>query len=571
MKNHLVSETFTSIADILEIKGENPFRIRAYRRAALNIESLSEDIEDIANRDGLKDIPGIGEDLAKKIKELVSTGSLEYLDKLKKEIPQGVLDLMSIPSVGPKKAKLLYDNLNIKSIDELEKAARKHKLSGLPGLKDKTEENILKGIGIIKKSKERVPLGNALPLALEIIGELKKLKAVKKISYAGSVRRMKETIHDIDILIASDKPALVMDKFVKLPLIERVLAKGETKSSALTKDKMQVDMRVVAPKSYGAALVYFTGSKQHNIKIRERAVRMKLKVNEYGVFKEPSEKWIAGETEEDVYKALKLSLVPPEMREDQGEIEAASAGRLPKLIETKDIKGDFHIHSKWSDGGNSIEELAKAAIARGYEYIAICDHSVGLKVAGGVPEKELLKHIKDIRQLNKKLKGFKILTGAEVDINSDGSLDYKDDILRELDFAIAAIHIGFKQSRDVLTSRILKAMDNRYVRSIAHPTGRLMGVRDAYELDFDKVFKAARETNTHLEINAYPQRLDLTDINVRRAKGFGAPLVIATDSHITEQLDNMAFGVAVARRGWCEKKDVLNTYSLAEVLKRIRK
>ncbi len=568
MRNLEVADIFNKIADILELKGDNPFRVRAYQRAAQNIQDLSEEIEEISKREELEKLPGIGKDLALKIKEIIETGGLKHYEELKSEMPAGLLDLLAIPGLGPKTIKLLYESSKIDNIGQLEKMARDHKLQGLPGLQAKTEENILRGIELIRQRKERMPLGLALPLAEEIIDSLKKMAYVKRITPAGSLRRKKETIGDIDILVTSGEPEPVMDLFTRLPCAEKILAHGRTKSSIITREGIQVDLRVVSPDSFGAALCYFTGSKAHNIHIRDMAKSKGLKINEYGVFREKSGRKLAGKEEEDIYKTINFPLIPPELREDRGEIETALEGRLPRLVELSHIKGDLHIHSKWSDGYHSIEELARAAQSKGYEYIAVADHSKSLTVAGGLTEEELLKKIEEIHKLNKKLKNFRILTGAEVDIRSDGSLDYSDDILRRLDIVIAAIHTGFKQSKEVLTGRIVKAMRNSMVHIIAHPTGRLMGVRDAYELDMEEILKTARETNTALEINAYPERLDLNDINSRRAKEAGVKLAISTDAHHLVQLNTMSLGVSVARRTWLEKKDVLNTLPLEKLLRK---
>ncbi len=571
MKNIEIANIFNEIANILELKEDNPFRIRAYRRAALNLEGLTEDIEEIAKRNELTEIPGIGKDLAEKIQKFLSTGHIEYYERLKKETPSILLELVTIPGIGPKTANLLYKNLKFKSIQDLEEMARLHKIAGLPGLKEKTEENILRGIEFIKKGKERMPLGFALPIANDIIFNLKKLPETKRITIAGSVRRMKETVKDIDILVTSNSPEKVMAEFIKLPQIMDVLAHGSTKSSVLTKDGIQVDLRVVEPESFGAGLAYFTGSQAHNIRLREMAVKKGWKINEYGVFNERTNSKIAGKEEEEIYKILGLPFIPPELREDTGEVEAAIKNRLPILIELKDIKGDLHVHSKWSDGSDSLEVLAEAAQRRGYEYIVITDHSKSLPVAGGLKEEELIKQVKEIEKLNKTLKGFRLLTGAEVDILSDGKLAFSDDILSMLDFAVAAVHSGFKQTKEVLTKRLIKAMQNKFVRCIVHPTGRLMGVREGYEVDFEEIYKAARDTNTAIEINAYPERMDLTDINCHRAKEVGVKLAISTDAHTKDQLDNILFGISVARRGWIEKDDVLNTLSLDNLLEGIKK
>ena len=569
MKNSEISAIFREITKILEIKGDNPFRIRAYERAAQNIDGLTEGIEDFIRDDRLTDIPGIGKDLADKIKEYVSTGRIKAYEDLKKKIPGGLLDLLNIPSIGPKTAKLLYEKLKIKDISGLEKAIQRNKLQGIFSIKEKTVENILKGIEILKRGRKRMTLAQAVQVADEFVGALKKLPAVKKISVAGSLRRQKETVRDIDILMISRKPKKIMDVFTGLPDVATVLAKGETKASVRTKDDVQVDCRVEEDKSFGAALLYFTGSKNFNIKLRQIAIKKGLKLNEYGLFR--NGKFVCGRSEEEMFKSLGLPYIEPELREDSGEIELAKEFQLPHLIELKDIKGDLHAHSKWSDGRNSIEEMAIAARLRGYSYIAITDHSESLKIAGGLRATDLKKKKREIDKINGKLKDFRVLYGTEVDIDSEGRLDYKDQVLKELEVVVAAIHTGFKQSKSQLTKRLIRACQNKYAHIIAHPTGRLWGTRDAYAIDMDEVLKAARDTNTHLEINAFPQRLDLNDLNCRRAKEIGARLVIDTDAHIAGQLESMKLGVSVARRGWLTCNDVINTLPVEELLKAIKK
>lgn len=571
MKNIEVADFFEAIADLLEVKADNPFKIRAYRKAAQNIRSLTEDIETIAGENRLEEIPGVGKDLAAKIVEIVKTGRLKHYEELVKKIPQGIIDLMAVPGIGPKTSKLLYDKLKVKSVEDLEKKAKAHKISGLPGLKERTEENILRGIELVKKRAERMSLQEALNLSGEIISQLKKLPDVKRISPAGSLRRMKETVRDIDILITSTSPKRIIDAFVRFPIVKDVLAHGETKASILTNTGVQVDVRVVEEDSYGAALVYFTGSQAHNIHMRHMAKKAGLKVNEYGVFKEKTNKRTAGKEEADVYKTLDLPFIPPELREDRGEIEAALKGSLPKLVGLSDIKGDIHVHSEWSDGSHPIEELASACKKRGYEYVAITDHSKSLRVARGLSEKDVLKRLDEIEGLNKTLRGITVLSGVEVDILEDGSLDYGEDILKRFDVVVAAIHSGFKQSKEKLTNRILKAMDNKYTNIIAHPTGRLRGSRPSYDLDFDRIFGAAEKTRTFLEINSYPDRLDLDDVNSRAAKEAGVKIAIGTDAHLIGQLDSMLLGVSVARRAWLTKKDVINTFKLDDLLKFLMK
>ncbi len=569
MKNLEISTIFRDIAKILEIKGENPFRIRAYERAAQNIEGLTEDIENFIKEDRLREIPGIGQDLSKRIKEYASTGKIKIFEDLKKTIPESLLELLKIPSVGPKTAKLLYKKLKIKNVSDLEKAIQQNKLKGIFGIKEKTVVNILKGIEILKRGKERMTLAKGLIVTEQFIRVLKKMPEIKQISTAGSLRRQKETVRDIDILVISDKPKKIMDTFTRLPLVSDILAEGQTKASVRTKEDIQVDCRVVEEKSFGAALLYFTGSKNFNIKLRQLAIRKGLKINEYGMFRK--NKFVAGKTEEEIFKLLGMAYIEPELREDNGEIELAREFKLPHLIELKSIKGDLHVHSEWSDGGNTIEEVARACQKKGYTYVAITDHSQGLRIAGGLSIADLKKKKQEIDKINKKLKDFRVLYGAEVDIDSNGNLDYKDEVLKEFDVVVAAIHTGFKQSKEQLTKRIVKACQNKYAHIIAHPTGRLWGTREAYDLDLEEILKVARQTNTYLEINAFPQRLDLNDLNAYRAKEAGVKLAIGTDAHTIEQLETMKLGISVARRGWLSKEDVINTLSIEELLKIIKK
>lgn len=571
MNNGPIANIFRNIADILEIEGENLFRIRAYRKAADTIENLSEDISKIAEQKNLTDLPGIGEDLASKIKEFLKTGNISVHEKLRKKIGPVMLDMLTIPGVGPKTAKILYDNLKIKSLKDLEEKAKAHRISGLPGIKEKTEENILRGLEFLKKDRGRMRLDTAFVTGQYIVDRLKKLPEVIKISPAGSLRRMKETVRDLDILVTSRKPEAIMNAFVNLPNVGEVISHGPTKSSIVTKDNIQVDIRVVPQEDYGAALLYFTGSKEHNVKLREMAAKKGLKINEYGVFDVKTNKRLAGNSEKEIYNLFKMDYIEPELRENTGEIESALKGSLPKLIQIEDIKGDFHAHTEASDGLLKIPEIARIAAKKGYEYVVITDHSQSLKIAGGLSVRELIKQKKKIEAFNKKSRGLKILIGSEVDILADGGLDYSDEVLKELDFVVAAIHSGFHEPKDKLTARIVKAMHSKYVNLIAHPSGRLLGQRAAYELDYDKVFAVAKETETAIEINAYPERLDLTDTNCKRAKEIGVKIAIATDAHIASQFDNMFYGVSVARRGWLEKKDILNTLSLKEIVKFVAK
>jgi len=569
MRNQEIAKIFNEIADILEIKGDNPFRIRAYRRAAQNIDGLAKDVAEMSVED-LIQVPGIGADLAEKIREYVNTGGMRSYDKLRNKVPSGLVDLLSVPGLGPKTAKLLFEKLHIKDIDSLERHAKEGTLKGVPGIQAKTEENILKGITMIRKHTGRFPLGRVLPVAEEMIGKLREISFVNKLSIAGSLRRWKDTIKDIDALAASEDPGKVMEVFVHLPQVKEVLMKGQTKSSIITREGIQMDLRVVSEDSFGAALAYFTGSKQHNIRLREMALKRGLKINEYGIFDVKTEKKLGGSHEGDIYKILDMQFIAPELREDTGEIEAALKGTLPSLVKQEDIKGDLHVHSKYSDGSHDLQELVDASRARGYEYLAITDHSKGLGIARGMSIDRVLEQNKNIRALNKKLKGFQLLSGAEIDIRSDGTLDYPDEVLERFDIVIASIHSGFRQSREQITKRLVSAMQNPYVSVIAHPTGRIIGERDAYEADMDAVLKTAAETGTAMEINAYPLRLDLNDIYIRKAKELGVPVAVNTDAHVTYQFDFMTYGIGTARRGWVEKKDVLNALGYNALIKRLK-
>ncbi len=559
MRNAEIVSLFNEIADFLEIKGENAFRVRAYRRAAQAMEGLTEDVAAVAARGGLQEIPGIGKDLAGKITEYLERASVAYLDDLRKEIPPGVVEMMGIHGVGPKTAKQLYERAGVDSVERLEELARAHALAGIPGIQAKTEENILKGIAVWKSGRERMPLGAALPLAEAIRGTLEALQESDRISLAGSIRRMRETVKDIDVLITSKRPAPVMDAFVALPNVAEVLARGDTKSSVRLREGIQADLRVVEPECFGAALQYFTGSKQHNIRVRELAQRRGLKVNEYGVFDEKTNRRVAGATEEDVYRAVGLPLVPPEIREDGGEIEAALANRLPELVDVGDIRGDLQLHTTWSDGAHSLADLAAGVRAKGYQYMAVTDHSKSATVAGGMNEAQVLQMIAEVRALNPRLKGFRVLAGCEVDIRADGSLDFPDEILAQLDLVQVSIHSRFKMSREDMTRRIVRAVQHPLVHILGHPTGRLIGERAPYEVDIEAVLQAAKTGGVAVEINASPSRLDLNDLHARRAKDLGIPITISTDAHTILHLEYMRYGVAVARRAWLTPANVLNT------------
>jgi len=567
MKNQELVRIFYDIADILEIKNVE-WKPLAYRKAARAIEVLGEDVEEIYKKDGikgLKEIPGVGERIAEKIEEFIKTNKIKEYEKLKKTIPRHLTELMEIPGLGAKKAKKLYERLHIKSIKELEKAAKQHKISGLETFKEKSEENILKGIELIKKGKGRILLGVALPMARNIIEELKTLKDVKDISVAGSLRRMEETIGDIDILAISSNPKKVMDKFTSLKEVSRILAMGETKSMVILENGMQADIRVLDKKSYGAALQYFTGNKGHNIRLRELAIKKGYKLNEYGLFKK--DKYICGRTEGEIYKNLGLDYIEPELRNNTNELELAKNRKLPKLVKLGEIKGDLHVHTKDSDGDNTIEEMCREAINLGYEYICISDHSKTRAIANGMKEEELLKQIREIDRLNKRFKRFRIFKGCEVDILNDGNLDFSDDILKRLDIVGAAVHSGFKMSESKMTERIIKALKDKYVKILYHPTGRLINQREPYQVDLNSLFDVAKEKKKFLEINGMINRLDLDDYNIKKAVEKGVRLVLGTDSHSKEHLRFMEYGVSQARRGWCEKKDIVNALSLKELVR----
>jgi len=569
VENLEVARIFDEIADILELKNENPFRIRSYRRAARVIRDLPDDVKSLAETGELRGVPGIGASLAEKIEEIVDTGTCKFYEDLKKDPVYSLTDLLSIPGIGPKLAVRLNKELGIKNVDDLEKAAREGKLHNLEGIREKLEEKILKGIEQYRRHVGRFKLADALTYAESIVKILSSLKGVTKIDIAGSLRRMKETIGDIDILVIA-KPAQaakVMDTFTSMDTVADVLAKGDTKSSVLLKSGIQVDLRILESKSYGAALHYFTGSKDHNVAIRDRAKRKGLKVSEYGVFDSKTNDPLGGAREEDIFRLVDLPFIPPELRENSGEIEAAEKGKLPKLIQFEHMKGDLHMHTKASDGANTIEEMAIAAKKLGYKYIAITDHSKAVKVAGGLNEEELEAHIRAIKKAKKKIDGIEILSGIEVDIMPDGSLDLADWVLSKCDVVIAAVHSKFNMSKEEMTRRIIKGISNPLVHILAHPTGRIINERDPYEVDLEAIIAAAKKNKVALELNSYPDRLDLRDIYCRQAKEAGVKISINTDSHAAMQLGNIRYGIATARRGWLEPGDVINTYSL----KRLRK
>lgn len=563
MKNQEIAQIFDQMADIIELqdKSKDRFRITAYRNAARTLREISKDVKTLLEEGKLQDLPGIGESLAKKIEEYLKTGKIKKHEQLKKTVSSSLLELLEIPHLGPKTVKTLHDKLKIKSLKDLEKALKTGKVEKLEHFGEKSAQNIKEGLKRRKESSKRIMLGEAYIIANYLIDQIKKCKEVKQISMAGSLRRMEETIGDIDLLASGKNPAKIINFFTELPDVKKILAKGDTKASVLLKQGRQADIRVIEPKCFGAALQYFTGSKQHNIHIRKIAKAKGLKVSEYGIFRK--NKRLAGKTEEEMYKTLKMQLPPAEIREDIGEIEAAINQKIPKLIELEDIKGDFHVHTKWSDGQATIEEMAKEAEKHGYKYIGIADHSSELKIAHGLTVDRLMEQKQEIEKLNKKMR-IKILHGAEINILPDGTLDYPDEILKKLDFVIVSIHSRFNQDN---TERILKAMENPYVDILGHPTGRLMPIRDAYSLDLKKIFKKAEETGTILEINCQYQRLDLKDTYIREAKKYKVKFAISTDSHTDRAFWLISLGIGIARRGWLEAKDVINTYTLPKLKK----
>ena len=561
-----IARIFAQIADLLELKQESTFRVNAYRKGSRALESLAEDVQAVAARGELRKIGGIGASLAEKIEEYLRTGRIEYFDELSKTLPPGVPDLMTIPEVGPKTALLLYERLGITDIDELERACRAGKVRELPRLGAKIEQNILQGIERRRQQAARQPLGIVLPQAQTVLEVLGTASGVEALSLAGSIRRMRDTIADIDIVVARRAADPVMEALVQLPQVARVVSRGTTLSSVLLGvSGVQCDVRVVDPASFGAALQYFTGSKDHNVRLREMAVRGGLRINEYGVFRVADEVRVGGKAEEEVYGALGLPWIPPEIREDQGEIELAQRGELPTLVSLADVRGDLHMHTTWSDGDDTAETMARAAKTRGYEYIAITDHSRSLRFAGGVGIDDLHAHARVVQEVSDRV-GLRVLMGSEVDILPDGSLDYPDEVLRTLDLVIGSVHTRLRMSQEEMTRRVVTAMQNPHLDILGHPTGRLVGQRPPFDLDLDAVIDAARATETVLEINAYPERLDLRDAHVRLARDRGALFEIGTDAHRRDHLRVMEYGIGTARRGWVEAPGVINTWPLQRLL-----
>jgi DNA polymerase (family 10) len=567
MKNSEAAKVFQDIADLLELKGENVFKIRAYQKAARAIDHHSRELKAMIDEgEDLQSIPGVGEAIAKKAAELIMTGKLGYYENLKAECPQGITNLLSIPGIGPKTAKKLSSELGISSVDELEQAINDGRVAKLFRVGEKTADNILHQIQALRRKDQRIPIGEALPIVEEIIAALRSIPGVRNLTPAGSLRRFQETVGDIDLMGTADRPKEVIDAFVALPQIRQVLAQGSTKASVVVSGGLQVDLRLVEHDSFGSLLQYFTGNKQHNISLREKWRKRGLKLSEYGITVVATGKLEKFATEEEFYHRLGMQYIPPEIREAQGEIEEAEQGLIPKLVELSDIKGDLHVHTEWSDGHDSIEELALAAQYTGYQYIAITEHSVGRGIAHGLSVERLREQVAEIKALNRRLSRIRVLTGTEVDIRADGSLDLPHEILSELDIVTAAVHSAMNQSEEKMTRRVIEAIKDPDVDMIAHPTCRLIGEREPVAIDLEAVFHAAAKYNKIMEISAMPERLDLKDIHAFRARESGVKLAIGTDAHSIAHLGFMRFGVGVARRAWCEPQHILNTLPLAKLL-----
>jgi len=569
-KNAEVAKILKEIGLLLQVEGKDKFKFRAYLRGVRSITSLGEDITSVAERGELTDIQGIGKGLAEVITSYLETGEVETLTELRTRVPVKVMELDAIPGVGPKTIKLVYEKLGITDLEGLERAALEGKLAGLPGLGKKTEEQILSGIGLVKTGLDRTRLAEALSFAAGIKKELGKISGVRRLDLAGSARRRRETVRDLDILVEASDPKIVMDTFVGHSDVASITAHGDTKSSVRLNSGLQIDLRVLPPDSFGAGLQYFTGSVDHNVHLRSIAKKKGLVLNEYGLFKDDEK--IAGDDEAGIYKALGLTLIEPELREDTGEIEAAQNGELPELIGPDDIRGDLHSHTDQSDGRNTIEEMLDAAAAKEYEYYVVSDHTQSLTIANGLDEARLLKRIDEIDDLNASGRwNMKILSGAEVDILVAGELDIKDDVLSQLDVVTVSIHSRMKDDRKTMTERVCHAIENKHVHILGHPTGRLILKRQEFELDLKRVFETAAEHNVVMELNAHPKRLDLNAGNLRAAKRAGLKIAINTDAHTISELDNMRFGIYEARRGWVTKEDVINTYPLKKMLSLLKK
>lgn len=565
MNNKEVARLLWDMADLLELKAANRFKIVAYRKAARSVESMKEDLETVWRRGELKAIPGVGKAIAQNIEEYLTTGKVEVHGKLVTETPPGLVELLKISGLGPKTIFRLHEELNVSSIEDLERMAREHRVRRLSRMGPTSEMNILKAIERYKKRSTRIPLGMAAPIVEEILNHLRGIEGLDNLSVAGSFRRGRDTVGDLDLLATSSHPQEVIKAFLEMSMVEEVLAKGVTKTSVIVNETIQVDLRIVAHQSFGTVMQYFTGSKEHNVKLRGIALSKGYSLSEYSLTRLSNGEELFFDNEEDLYAQLGFPYISPELREDQGEIEAAMAGNLPQLVALSDVKGDLHVHSDWSDGRNSILELIDAAKALGYEYLSITDHSPGLGIANGLSEDRLLDKIAYISELNESLEYFTILAGTEVDIRADGRLDYSDDVLSKCDLVIAAVHSAHNQPSRLMTKRIIQAIENEHVDVIAHPTGRIIGQRDPYDVEMDLVLDAAARTKTIMEINAHPNRLDLNDLWSKEAKERGVKMAINSDAHSLEGLKVMRYGIKTARRGWLEPKDVVNTLALKDL------
>lgn len=565
--NRELADIFQSIADLMEIKGDNIYKILAYRKASDSLNNLGQDVNEIWREGKLKEIPGIGKAIAEKIDELITTGKLGFLEKLESEVPPSLSELLKIPDVGPKKAALFWRQAGITNLAELEAAARAGKLRHLPGLGEKSESRILAGIEALSRRSDRIPLGKAWPFAQEILAFLRDLPGVVAAEAAGSLRRMRPTVGDLDLMAAASNPRPVMDAFIHHPKIMDVIAQGDVKSSVEFKDHLRSQLWIQPPERFGTGLVYATGSKDHNVRLRELALDFGLSLSDKSFLKEDGSEILCA-TEEEVYAILKMEWIPPELREDRGEVQAARAHKLPRLLEQRDLKSELHSHTTWSDGQLSVEQMAKAAMDRGFSILAITDHSESLGIANGLSPEQLKEQRREIDSVQEKLgNSLRLLQGAEVEIRADGSLDYPDEVLAELDIVIASLHVSLRQPRAQVTERLINAIRNPHVDIIGHPTGRMIPDREGADLDMDAVMAAARESGVALEINAHPARLDLEDIYVRRAVELGIPLAVNTDAHNASDLDMIPFGVATARRGWAGPDNILNTFSFTRLRK----
>ncbi|SFI80582.1 DNA polymerase/3'-5' exonuclease PolX [Thermoflavimicrobium dichotomicum] len=573
MKNKYIANILHQLADLLEIKGENTFKVQAYRKAARTVENSRVAIAEIEDR--LEELSGIGKGTAAVIREIISIGHCKQLEELKEQLPPDLPDLLHLPGIGPKTIATLYKQLQITNLNELKAAAEKQEIRSLPGFGPKKEQKILEAIEQFSKRPERYHLHEARRVAEKVQAYLSEMEEIERFELAGSIRRWKETIKDIDFVVATRDPIVVAEKIIAIPEVRQVVGQGETKVSIVVEVEgivMGVDIRLVRPDQFGSALHHFTGSKEHNVRIRQRAKQLGWKVSEYGIYDPETHQTMKFAQEAQFFAQLGLPWIPPELREDRGEMEEAEAGRLPTLIRLEDYRGDLHLHTLYSDGTDTIYSMAKAAQERGYEYIAITDHSRSLKVAGGLSIDEVYEQWEEIEQVKRQLPGIEILKGTEVDILPDGTLDYPDELLKEMDLVIASVHSQFHQDEKTMTRRIVKAMENPYVHIIAHPTGRLLLRRDPYEVDVDVIFRHARETGTIFELNANPYRLDLSDELLKRAKEeYGLKFTINTDAHATEGFSQVIFGIATARRGWLEKQDVINTYSFHQLKNALKK